>query len=118
MVAQGELYWSDLFEPAGSEAGFRRPVLVVQSDALNDSRIRTTVVCPLSSQVRRADLPGQVLLRAGEGNLPQDSVVIGTQVFTTNKTELDELIGVIPRRRLLEVLTALQHVLAYSPRDP
>ena len=71
MIRQGEVYWIDLREPVGSGPGYRHPYVVVQNDLFNQSRINTVVVCALTSNLKRARVPGNVLLRPGEGRLPR-----------------------------------------------
>lgn len=116
MVRQGEVYWLDLGIPFGSAPGFRRPYVVVQNDALNESGIRTTVVCALTSNVRRAGAPGNVLLREREGGLPRQSVVNVSQVYTVDQNLLSERIGVLSRRRILEITDGIRLVL--EPVEP
>ena len=87
-VKQGEVYWINLPEPKKSEPGFRRPCVVVQSDTFNRSRIKTTVVCILTTNLRLAQAPGNVALDEGEANLPRQSVVNISQVLTVNKSDL------------------------------
>ena len=81
VVSQGDLFWVDLGEPAGSRPGFRRPFVVVQNDLFNRSRLSTVIVCALTSNLRRAEAPGNVLLPKGAGNLPRESVaaVLGSR---------------------------------------
>ncbi len=111
-VRQGEVYWVDLGSPLGSEPAYRHPHVVVQSDVYNRSRLRTVIVCALTSNLRRAELPGNVLLDAGEANLPRPSVVNVTQVFTVDRTELGEPIGRLSRRRVREIVDGIRLVLA------
>ena len=73
MIAQGEIWWADLGEPIGSAPGYRRPVLIVQCDAINASRIGTAVCVPLTSNLKWGDAPGNVILRASITGLPKDS---------------------------------------------
>ena len=75
VIKQGEIYWVDLAEPKGSEPGYRHPHIVIQNNLFNDSRINTTVVCSLTSNLNRAKAPGNVLLNKGEANLSKQSVV-------------------------------------------
>jgi mRNA interferase MazF len=82
VVAQGHVYWANLPDPTGSDPGFRRPVLVVQGDALNRSRIRSVVCVPLTSNLRWAEAPGNVLLPARTTGLPRDSVANASQIIT------------------------------------
>jgi mRNA interferase MazF len=111
-IRQGDIYWVDLGSPVGSEPAYRHPHVVVQSDVFNRSRLRTVIVCALTSNLRRAELPGNVLLAAGEANLPRPSVVNVTQVFTVDRSELVEQIGRLSRRRVREIVEGIHLVLA------
>jgi mRNA interferase MazF len=110
-VRQGDVCWIDLGSPTGSEPAYRHPHVVVQSDVFNRSRLRTVIVCALTSNLRRAELPGNVLLAAGEANLPRPSVVNVTQLFTVDRSELGEPIGRLSRRRVREVVQGIRLVL-------
>ena len=79
-IRQGDIYWIDLGDPEGSEPGYRHPHVVVQNNVFNKSRINTIVVCALTSNLKRAEVPGNVLLKKGEANLKKDSVVNISQV--------------------------------------
>ena len=114
-IEQGEIYGIDLGDPMGSEPAFRHPHLVIQNNLFNLSRISTVVVCALTSNIKRAEAPGNVLLQKGEANLPQKSVVNISQVFTVNKSELTERIGQVSSRRLQEILDGIQ--LLIEPRE-
>lgn len=111
VVAQGDVWWADLPEPTGSGPGFRRPVVVVQGDALNASRIATVVCVPLTSNLRWADAPGNVLLTARRTGLPKDSVANVSQIVTLDKTLLTERAGKLPRNKLALVLSGIDVVL-------
>ena len=111
MIAQGEIRWADLPDPIGSSAGFRRPVMIVQGDALNASRIATALCVPLTSNLKWADAPGNVLLPARETGLDRDSVANVSLLVAVDKTLLDERIGQVPRRTLERVLTGIDVVL-------
>jgi mRNA interferase MazF len=93
MVRQGEIYWIDFGAATGSAPADRHPCVVVQSDLFNRSRILTTVVCLVTSNLARAEAPGNVLLEQGEGSLKKASVVNVSQVVTVDKSELFERIG-------------------------
>ncbi len=108
VVRQGEIYWADLGTPQASEPGYRRPVLIVQGNAFNRSRLATTVICTLSSLLERAKAPGNVLLNLGEGHLPKQSVVVISQVYTIDKTQLEEQIGTLSQSRMKQVLEGLR----------
>lgn len=116
VVRQGNICWLDLGQPSGSSPGYRHPHLVVQNDVFNTSRIATTVVCALTSNLQRAQDPGNVLLEAGEANLPKPSVVNISQVITVDKEDLTEIIGSLAPARVSDVLHGLYLLL--EPREP
>ena len=111
VISQGEIWWADLPEPSGSEPGFRRPVVVVQGDAFNRSRIATVVCVPLTSNLRWADAPGNVLLAAKATGLPKDSVANVSQLITLDKSFLTERIGKLAKAKLELVLLGIDIVL-------
>lgn len=116
-INQGELYWIDLEEPQGAGPGYRRPFVVVQSDLFNRSRIQTVVVCGLTTNLRRAQAPGNVLLEAGEGNLPQPSVVNVSQIFTVDKAQLGEYIGALSPVRLQQIVEGIRLLIQPAELD-
>lgn len=111
VVERGQVWWADLGEPAGSEPGFRRPVLVVQSDAFNRSRLRTVLAIVLTSNVRLVDAPGNVLIPARVAGLPRDSVANVSQVITIDRDFLSELAGRVRGQMLKDVDNGLRLVL-------
>jgi mRNA interferase MazF len=115
VIRQGDVYWVTLDEPSGSEPGFVHPYVVVQNNLLNQSRIRTVVVCALTSNLKRADVPGNVLLEDGEAGLPKRSVVNVTQFFTVDKRHLGDFIGVLSPRRVQQIVDGIRLIL--EPRE-
>jgi mRNA interferase MazF len=111
VIAQGEVWWADLPAPTGSGPGFRRPVVVVQSDALNRSRLATVVSVPLTSNLRWADAPGNARLTARATGLPKDSVANASQVITLDKTALTERVGKLSSAKIELVLAGIDVVL-------
>lgn len=111
VVGQGEVWWADLGEPVGSAPDWRRPVLVVQCDAFNRSRVATTLCVALTSNLNWAAAPGNVVLRAQETGLDRDSVANVSQMLTLDKTQLIELAGRIPQRNLGLVMAGIDVVL-------
>jgi mRNA interferase MazF len=111
VIAQGDVCWADLPEPIGSGPGFRRPVLVVQGDAFNRSRIASVVCVPLTSNVRWADAPGNVLLPSRSTGLSKDSVANVSQIVTLDRDLLAERVGRIAKRQLELVFAGLDIVL-------
>lgn len=110
-LRQGDIIWVDLGEPRGSEAGYRRPVLVIQGDAINRSRIATVICIPLTSNVRLAAMPGNVLLKAQDTGLDRDSVANVSLITIVNRNEIDEEIGAISPAKLQAVFAGLDLVL-------
>lgn len=110
MIAQGDVWWADLGEPTGSEPAYRRPVVVVQCDAFNRSRIATVVCVPLTSQLRWAGAPGNVVLEAAAIGLPKDSVANVSQIVALDRGVLDERAGRLSDRDLALVLAGIDVV--------
>ena len=111
VVARREVWWADLDEPRESEPGFRRPILIVQADAFNRSRLRTVVGVALSSNTRLLDAPGNVLLPASRTGLPRDSVANVTQILTLDKEYLVERAGRIAPKLMAQVARGMRLVL-------
>ena len=107
VVNQGDIYWVSLAEPSGSEPGYPHPCVVIQDNVINCSRIDTVVVCALTTNLKRANSPGNVLLEAGEANLPKQSIVIVSQVSTVEKAQLGEFIGSLNEQRIQQILAGM-----------
>ena len=104
VITQGEIYWVDLGEPTGSEPGYRHPHIVVQNNLFNSSKINTVVMCSLTSNLKRGQSPGNVVLRKGEANLPKKSIVNINQIYTVDKSDLCQKIGKVDNDRIKEIL--------------
>lgn len=115
VIRQGDVFWLDLGEPVGSEPGYRHPHVVIQNNVFNLSRIRTTVVCALTSNLQRGQAPGNVVLLKGEANLPKSSVVNVSQLFTVDKARLTEKMGTLSKQRIDEIIAGIR--LLVEPRD-
>ena len=111
VISQGEIWWAELPAPTGSGPGFRRPVVVVQGEALNRSRLATAVCVPLTSNLRWAEAPGNVLLAARTTGLPRDSVANASQVVALDRTLLEERAGRLPQAKIDLLLSGLDVVL-------
>jgi mRNA interferase MazF len=111
VIEQAEIWWADLEEPAGSEPGYRRPVVVVQCNAINRSRIGTVICVPLTSNLKWADAPGNVLLPKADSGLPQDSVANVSLIVALDKQVLTDRVRKIPRRRLELILSGIDTLL-------
>ena len=114
-IKQGDIFWVELGTPRGSEPAYRHPCIVIQNNLFNQSKISTIVVCTLTSNLKRANAPGNVLLRKGEGGLKKDSVVNISQMITINKTDLVEKIGSLSPARISEVIEGV--LLLIKPRE-
>ncbi len=115
VINQGDVFWVDLGDPMGSEPGYRHSHVVVQNNVFNRSRISTVVVCALTSNLRHAEAPGNVLLESGEADLPKQSVVNVAQIFTVDKRDLGVRIGTLSRQRVRQILDGIRLVI--EPRD-
>ncbi len=111
VVAQGDILWAALPDPTGSGPGFRRPVVVVQGDALNATRLATVVIVPLTSNMRWASAPGNIMLRARRTGLPKDSVANVSQIAAIDKSLLEEHVGRVPGGELLLLFAGIDILL-------
>ncbi|HEY2930989.1 MAG TPA: type II toxin-antitoxin system PemK/MazF family toxin [Acidobacteriota bacterium] len=111
VISQGEIWWVDLPAPADSGPGFRRPVIVVQGDALNRSRIATVICVPLTSNIRWAEAPGNVLLSPRSTGLPKESVANVSQIVTLDKSLLTDRTGKLAKQTIALVLSGIDVVL-------
>jgi len=111
VISQGDVWWAELGEPTGSEPGYRRPVVVVQSDALNRSRIATVICVPVTTNLRWSVAPGNVVLPAKQTGLAKDSVANVSQLVTIDRAFLTDRIGKLPKRQLDLILSGIDLVL-------
>jgi mRNA interferase MazF len=114
-INQGDIYWVELEEPRGSEPAYKHPHVVIQNNAFNFSNIHTVVLCALTTNLKRASCPGNILLKKNEAGLPKKSVVNITQVITVNKSDLKEKIGQLSRSRVKEIIEGLE--ILFKPKD-
>ena len=115
VINQGDVYWVEVDEPSGSEPGYTHPHVVIQNNLYNQSKIRTVIACVLTSNLKLANLPGNVLLEKGEAGLPKVSVVNVSQILTVDKTQLGEYLGTLLPQRVNEILDGI--ALSLEPRD-
>ena len=107
-INQGDLYWVPLSESEGSESGYTHPHVVIQDNLINHSRVQTVVVCALTTNLKRAKAPGNVLLEVGEGDLPRQSVVVVSQVSTVRKNQLGAYIGSLSDERIRQIFAGMR----------
>ncbi|MCC7308105.1 MAG: type II toxin-antitoxin system PemK/MazF family toxin [Acidobacteria bacterium] len=107
-INQGDVFWYDAGDPRGSAPAFVRPVVVIQNDTFNSSPLGTVLACVLTTNLRRAKAPGNVLLNENEADLSRQSVVVVSQVLTIDKSELLERIGTVPKNRIDEIVSGIK----------
>ena len=112
VMERGTVWWAQLPEPIASEPGFRRPIIIIQANAFNRSRIRSVVAVVLTSNLRLGDAPGNVLIPTSGSGLPKDSVANVSQIITLDRTFLTELCGRIPSRIMKAVDDGVRLVLS------
>ena len=115
VINQGDVFWVDLGEPDGSEPAYSHPNVVIQNNMFNHSKLNTVLVCGLTSNLKRAEAPGNILLEEGEANLQKRSVVVVSQIFTADKTQLGEFIGSLAPKHVRQILEGLK--LLTEPRE-
>lgn len=111
MIRQGDIFWIEIEPPSGSAPGYAHPHVVVQNELFNRSRIATVVVCPLTSNLKRAESPGNVRLATYEADLPRQSVVNVSQVFTVDKSDLGDFVGRLSAARVREIVAGIRLVI-------
>jgi mRNA interferase MazF len=115
VVHQGDVFWVDFDQPFGSEPGYVRPCVVIQNDYHNQSRLKTVIVCALTSNLKWENAPGNVLLKSTEANLSKQSVVVVSQLYTIDKSHLGEYIGMLSARRIRQIIRGIGLLL--QPRE-
>ena len=111
VIARGDIFWADLGEPSGSRPAKRRPVLVIQADAYNQTSLATVIVAVITSNTKQAAVPGNTFLPAALTGLPRDSVVNVTALYTLNRDDLVDRAGLVAGDLLRNVNQGLRHVL-------
>ena len=112
VIQRGEIWWANLTEPVGSNPGYRRPVLIVQADSFNQSKIQTVVVAVITKNPELAKAPGNVAISRKISRLPVDSVVNVSQVITIDKSFLIEFVSSLPNRKMEQIEEGLRLVLS------
>lgn len=108
VINQGDIYWLQLDDPSETESGIPHPYVVVQDNVFNHSRIHTVIVCALTSNLKRASYPGNILLEVGEANLPKQSVVEVSKVSSVAKTQLGKYIGSLTGERINQIFAGMR----------
>jgi mRNA interferase MazF len=112
VIKRGSIWWADLDSPIGSGPGYRRPVVVIQADSFNRSKINTVVVVVITSNLKLAEAPGNVLLKKADSGLEKDSVINVSQIITIDKEILTELVGIIGTKYIKKVEQGIKTVLS------
>lgn len=110
-IHQGDIFWVPLPEP---DAGYIHPHVVIQDDVINDSRVGRVVVCALTTNMKRAKSPGNVLLDAGEANLPKQSIVVVSQISSVETSQLSEYIGTLSKQRIEQIFAGMRFLQSIS----
>lgn len=111
VIRRGDIWWAILPEPLGSEPGYRRPIVIVQADSFNESLIGTVLGVILTTNLRRADAPGNILLSSHRTGLPRDSVANVSQIITVDRRFLTEHVGSLPPGLVQQIDDGLRLVL-------
>ncbi len=114
VICQGDVFWANLQHSKGSETKDNRPVVIVQRDSINRSKFQTVMVVPLTRQTKHADIPGNVLLRKGDANLPSRSLARCTHVMVIDKSRLTEKTGTLPKKKIQNIINHIIWVLGQS----
>jgi mRNA interferase MazF len=115
-INQGDIYWIKLDELAGVDPDYAHPYVVVQDDLFNHSRVDSLVVCALTSNLKMAALPGNVLLDPGEANLEKSSVVVVSKISTVEKAKLGDFVGSLDSRRIKQILAGIRFLQTMEDR--
>lgn len=115
-VNQGDIYWIKLDEPAGTDPDYAHPYVVVQDDLFNHSRVDSLVVCALTTNLKMAALPGNVLLDPGEANLEKSSVVVVSKISTVERSKLGDFVGSLDSRRIKQILAGIRFLQTMEDR--
>lgn len=114
VIKKGSIYWMDFSPGKGSEPMGRRPGLVIQNNYLNDSKLNTVIVVAITSTMKYGELPGNVVLKKGEANIPKSSVINVSQIKTVDKNGIIELIGMLPQEKLEKVYKGINLIFGES----
>ena len=113
-INQGDIYWVSVADPDETESEIIHPHVVIQDDIINRSRVKSVVVCGLTTNMKRLSYPGNVLLEAGEANLPMQSIVVVSQVSTVEKSRLGEDIGTLRKARVEKIFAGMKLIKAFT----
>ena len=109
---RGEIWWADLGEPRGSSLGFERPVLIIQSDFFNQTKIKTCIVAMLTTNLCLGNLAGNVILSTKTSGLKEESVVNVSQIFTVDRQDLFDFVGTLSERKMEQIDQGLRLILS------
>lgn len=112
VIERGQIWWADLPEPRGSSPGYEHPIVIIQSDDFNKTNINTVIGAVITSNLVLAEMPGNVLIKKNQSEIPKDSVVNVTQIVTIDNSELLEYVGKISERKMEQIERGLRLVLS------
>jgi len=113
-INQGDIYWVSVADDNGAASEIIHPHVVLQDDIINRSRIKTVVVCGITTNMKRISYPGNLLLEVGEANLPKQSIVAVSQISTVNKSDLGDYIGTLSRERIDQIFAGMKFLQTFT----
>ena len=117
MIARGQVWWADLGVPRGSSPGYKRPVVIIQSETFNKTDMQSVLIAISTTNLHLATMPGNVLVERGVGGLREDSVINVTQLFTIDRTDLLDYLGRLPQNKIEKMDEGLRLVLSLPSRE-
>ncbi len=112
VIERGQIWWADLPEPRGSSPGYEHPIVIIQSDSFNQTKLNTVIGVVITSNLDLAEMPGNVLIKKENSELPKDSVINITQIVTIDKSELLKYVGTVSERKIEQIENGLRLVLS------
>lgn len=113
---RGDIYWAPLYDSTGTKNAIIHPHVVIQDTIINHSRIQTTVLCGITTNMKRAFNPGNILLEAGEGNLPKQSIIVVSQISTVDKSQIGEYIGTLSQKRIDQIFAGMKFIQSFTDK--
>lgn len=112
VIERGQIWWTELPEPRGSSPGYEHPIVIIQSDGFNQTKLNTVIGAVITSNLDLSEMPGNVLLKKEQSELPKDSIVNITQIVTIDKSELLEYVATLSERKVEQIEKGLRLVLS------
>ena len=114
MIKQGDIYWVPVIDNYGNKSSIIHPQVVLQDTAINNSRISTIVVCGISTNMKKAHEPGNILLHPGESNLPKQSIIVVSEISIAQKVDFTKYIGTISEERMTQLFSGMKFIQSFQ----